>query len=360
MKRKLLYIGIPLALLLGWFLYQQFGPTPTLKLGKSTTYITEPLAEDGLPDYAAVIFAKQREGVTPENNGAVPFWRAMGPQDYNNMEQSMFQLACDEIGLENLDTGAFLVPAYTDDQIYTDFGYVAPEVPDGEYGYADDMAASDKQPSAITKDSIQALIEYAKERPWTAEQYPPLASWVKRNNQALDLLVEAGKRPEFYSPSPSFLNEPNPALLSLWLTSSQVGRSASRELNLRGMLHLGEGRVELAWQDFFAIMQLGNHIARGDTCVEKLIGIAMRDVAMSCLDDVLNSEQLTEQLARKILSDLQSLPMRVDMAGAIDRGERFMFLDSALRVTCGRFGERVSINSLSFSSRVPSQLERLA
>ena len=69
-------IALALVLLLacgvGWFVFQLFGPSPPIVVSEETTYITEPLADDGLPDYAGYLLAKGREGVTVENNAAVP------------------------------------------------------------------------------------------------------------------------------------------------------------------------------------------------------------------------------------------------------------------------------------------------
>ena len=48
-------------------------------ISKETTYITEPLRKDGYPDYVAAMNQRLSQGVTPENNAAVPFWKAMGP-----------------------------------------------------------------------------------------------------------------------------------------------------------------------------------------------------------------------------------------------------------------------------------------
>ena len=48
-------------------------------ISKETTYITEPLRPDGYPDYVAALNRRQSDGVTPENNAVVPFFRAMGP-----------------------------------------------------------------------------------------------------------------------------------------------------------------------------------------------------------------------------------------------------------------------------------------
>ncbi len=44
-----------------------------------TTRITRPLRKDGYVNYLAALNARAAEGVTPENNAAVLFWQAMGP-----------------------------------------------------------------------------------------------------------------------------------------------------------------------------------------------------------------------------------------------------------------------------------------
>jgi hypothetical protein len=54
-------------------------PRVKVTISKETTYITEPLRPDGYPDYLAALDQRRSEGVTPENNAAVPLMRALGP-----------------------------------------------------------------------------------------------------------------------------------------------------------------------------------------------------------------------------------------------------------------------------------------
>ena len=55
-----------------------------VKLGRETTRISAPLADDGLPNYSLAILEQQRAGATPENNGAVLFWSVVEPSDPND------------------------------------------------------------------------------------------------------------------------------------------------------------------------------------------------------------------------------------------------------------------------------------
>ena len=37
-------------------------------------------------------------------------------------------------------------------------------------------------------------------RPWQADEFPLVAGWLAANEQPLDLVVEASKRPRWYNP----------------------------------------------------------------------------------------------------------------------------------------------------------------
>ena len=50
-----------------------------ITISKQTTYLTRPLRKDGYVNYVAALNRRLRAGVTPENNAAVPFLKAMGP-----------------------------------------------------------------------------------------------------------------------------------------------------------------------------------------------------------------------------------------------------------------------------------------
>ena len=58
---------------------QPAGKQTLIKISKETTYITEPLDDQGYVDYVAALNAKLKEGVTRENNSAVLYLQAMGP-----------------------------------------------------------------------------------------------------------------------------------------------------------------------------------------------------------------------------------------------------------------------------------------
>lgn len=65
-------------------------------ISRETTWITEPLREDGYVDYVAAQDARFREGVTSENNAAVPFLRAMWPCHINEEHRNEY---CMRLGI---------------------------------------------------------------------------------------------------------------------------------------------------------------------------------------------------------------------------------------------------------------------
>ena len=52
-------------------------------ISKATTYITKPLRKDGYVDYVAALNARCSRGVRSDNNMAIPFMKAVGPELLN-------------------------------------------------------------------------------------------------------------------------------------------------------------------------------------------------------------------------------------------------------------------------------------
>ena len=99
-KLNIRWIILGLVLLLvGLFIFQLFGPNRRIIVSKETTFITEPLGEDGLPDYTAYIVKQSSEGVTPENNAAVLTWQALWPGE---LKREHWQLMADALGLQEI------------------------------------------------------------------------------------------------------------------------------------------------------------------------------------------------------------------------------------------------------------------
>jgi hypothetical protein len=348
MRFKLLLIGVILFTVFGLFLLLLFGPNSGGTVSPQTTYITTPLAADGLPSYGQALLDEQRKGITPEDNGAVLFWRAMGPGD---LKPAQFRLLCQELAINPPPAPPYLV-SVSDDAVRQAVveWIIANRTPTPS---SDDAAMVDESDGAVIEavdaelalDSVFdpeiAVDEFMNEisaAPWTAADCPPLAEWVADNEELLDLVVGATAKPQFYSPSPSLLENPDGALIEMLLPALNIQRSAARSLAARATFRMGRGEYDEAWQDCLALWRLGDQVAQGPVLVEQLVAAAIRGVARECTLALLAEDELPPEMSRKVLADLNAVSPGVPMAPSFAKAERYMYLDFVLRTLSGRLG----------------------
>jgi hypothetical protein len=323
------WIGGFFLLLFMLFLFQLVGPSPPIIVSKDTTYVTEPLLDSGLPDYEAYMRAKLREGVTPENNAAVLLMQALGPGD---LAAGDFKAVAAEIGLDKIPSAdAVLQPLYGEANRKRVLKWLPKPKP------ADD--GTEIEPDA------DEIIGAAQSAAWTSQQLPPLAEWVEANKAPIDLLVEASRRPRFYSPSPSLLNNTPEMMLAMDLPGIQSNREAARVLAARATWHVGENRLEEAWQDNLAIYRLSALFAQGSSLVDQLVAIAIRGMAIHITTVVLSSDHMTKELAQQIQKDLATLPPAKGTANCVDQGERAFGLNAVLFVRSSGLGAIEQLSS---------------
>ena len=355
-KLRVLWILAAFVLLFGvWFCYQLFGPNPAIVVSKETTFITEPLGEDGLPNYEAYLLQQGSEGVTPENNAAVLIWQAMWPGE---LEQQHWLLICNALGMEKVpSTKEALVAPY--DETVRD--KIAMELAERFTEQASKNAADGSKEDYFSETWQEQLIERAAydlvgeagERPWTSEQIPALAQWVEQNQKPLDMLVEASKRPRYYSPSPNMLDGSKDMLLASPLPSVQMIRGTARALPVRAMWHLGEGRTAEAWQDLLACHRIARLTSENFSLVGQLVALAIDGVTCNVTVPFLHHANLDAEAARQVLADLQGLGPASHCAQTMGQGERLQFLDTVLYITTDDHGPGDLANHLG----IPTELE---
>lgn len=298
---------------------------PTVELSKETTYITAPLASDGLPNYALAILEQQKVGVTAENNGAIEFWEAIGPGDLSKKE---YAIICDELGLKHAVNRTFLTDPLGDENLARVAEWIARQNSKNKPG----------SPANPDPDAAKRLINLLLERPWSDDDLPPLADWLHENKEPLDLLVKATAKPRFYSPSPDTLLNPSVAFFDIRLSHASLARTASRALTLRANHRTANREFAAAWEDCLACWRLGSQIAQGLTSIEQLVGFAIHAHAMNCTLVLLNAENLPLQIADNACWQLGSLPNQLKLEKVYEFAERLAFLDFSLRHTTRRFG----------------------
>jgi len=298
---------------------------PKVELGKETTFITSPLAEDGLPNYALTILNQQQVGVTAENNGAIEFWEALGPGDLSDAE---FALICDEIGVEQSANRVFLIDPLGDENLARVAKWIANQRQAGRI----------KNDAKADLDKAEQLIMLLLERPWSPQDLPLLAEWVNENQKPLDLLVKAAAKPRFYSPWPDILLRPDAPVFDARLSHASSARTAVRALALRANLRSANREFAGAADDCLACWRLGSLIAQGLTAIEQLAAASLHTHAMNCTLVLLQSKELPLHVADQIIHQLDSLPIRLEFEKVYEFAERLAFLDFSLRHITGRFG----------------------
>lgn len=362
--------------LMGMFLLQLFGPNPSIIVSPQTTYLTAPLAADGLPDYAKYLLDEQRVGVTPETNAAIPFLQAMWPAELDPEHQ---QIVCDEIGMEVPEADGLIAPTSMAVQAAGPKGDLIREVVlllmakqgivPREGTLIDSAAAyrewgsqvaldSDAETTGIDGDPFEEqaklLLNQCQERPWTSEQVPPLAKWLQRNEDKFELLHKAALRPEYYCPSPTLLIDPNANLYYSLIGDVTPLRHAVRTLSIRSMYNLGEKQYAAAWNNCRVMHQLAAHFSR-KTLIGQLIQIACHRIADRAVMQLLNEPQLPVATAAQIQDYFLTIPVTQSMVNAIDN-ERFSIITAIVEYS----GQRVASDTFSDSEGIEQYSQGLS
>lgn len=288
--------GIVAALLLAAWLVPLFGPEPRLVVSERTTWITTPLAADGLPDFSAHLLARLGPAPPPEENAAVPLLAALWPMGFVGPD---LDLVCKAIGIP------VAKPARP------------PLVPAGADPLLKDLAD---------------FVADGSSRPWTAEEAPDLRAWADRNDDALDLIAEAAGRPRYFLPSPSLLRSRPEPLMATLLSDLQAVRAATASLACRGMGHAGAGRFADAWRDIHATHRLGRLLAPADrphVVVSALLAANISIEADRCTLELLGLPDLPDDVLAAIRRDLAALPPHANLAAALAT-ERLIGIDSVV------------------------------
>jgi hypothetical protein len=319
MKRTLLSLLILAFCAMAVWVWLEYGPAdegprkPRFTIGKETTYVSGPLDKDGYIDYAAALNKRLSKGVTPENNANVLLWKAFGPHPEGRtaMPSAYFKL----MGIQPPpERGEYFLSLwrYLLERLHLD-------------------------PTGKQVSNIENQLELAGERPWTAKQYPHIAAWLKTNEKPLALVVEATKRPRYFSPLVPSRTEDGPTgLLKVLMPNVQACRDLGLALTARAMLRVSQGRYEEAWQDLLTCHRLGQCVAQGATVVEYLVGLAIDDLASDADLAFLEAAKLNAKQIRDHRRDLEKLPSWPLLADRADLGERFMLLDSVMMLA--RYG----------------------
>jgi hypothetical protein len=325
-KRRAIMVGTLVIFVYG--LFQLFGPNPAIIISEDTTVITSPLRADGLPDYQKYWRDFGNEGVTPENNGAVLFWRAVWPGELGGEDR---QHVCDALGINPMPVEhESLQDPYGSVSRHQVAFWLTEQYQKGLSSDEADALLSDDIQQAIQGVNADNTIGDAMSRPWTSEQLPPLADWVAASEKPFALLDEASQRPKWWSPSPSLLGDNYEGAIQMLLPGVQRLRGVGRAYSIRAMWHAGEGRPQEAWEDLKTSMRFARLCSQGLTLVEQLVGIAVDAIALRQTTTFLHHCNPDAELARQVLADLNALEKPCDVVRSFGKGERLFMADTVI------------------------------
>ena len=301
-------------LLVLWLSWSILGPVTPIKVAEETTYITEPLADDGLPDYAAYLLSLEKPaGLTPEKNGAFPFWHAMGS---SYVDSELRPLLFAELGME-IPPSTGLISVF-DDECYSEFEQYVSEQSDG---------------SLNDKSSSLASLIYARFRShrYGNDIYPFFKTIAEKNKEGIQLLLEAVEADFFYSPSPELLKEYPPVLLENSLCASYTVSKATEALAIDAMVKIVEGDKKSAWKSIQAIYLFSDHMRKKKdaSVVIGVLGLEKyANRALLCLLTDLDDAGLS----REIACFLDNRKVFTSMADAIIEGDTCLTVDFIIRM----------------------------
>jgi hypothetical protein len=306
---------------------------PPFTISKETTYFTEPLDHDGYVDYLAALNNLCSEGVTPENNAAVPLWEAIGPNAIDaDYREQFFKM----LGINPLPgKGDYLISfnAYLER-----IGRNSAE--------ATNSADLDMQRERAEQ------LENALQNPWSEGQYPLVAGWLNANQIPLQKIREAAQRPKYYSPMIS----PGKCLqvMAIRLYLAQHWHTIARILMAHAMHDIQEEEIKDAREDILACHRLARLEGQGPSLPEALV--AIRIDGMACLGDaaLAQSGKLTRSDAIALLRELQEMPPMPKMYEKIDKYERSLHLD--VLVSMAHYGPKAFMILISASPEFVSQV----
>ena len=284
-------------------LWAFFSPSPALVISPATTWITEPLAPDGLPDFFQAFLALEPRGIPAESNAAAAVWELIpsNKSSDNVIDHSPAHLSA-----------ADRLPA------------------------AERLVMPPPPPHDMEAEDARKVLESCTRGAWVAADHPWLASWLDNNAAAIDRLAEGARREGWCPPrclpagqSPTVRFGKQPIMLPLTLPVEDALLSMSSALLARSMLRLGEGDAGGAWHDLDALLRYGDKISDAPgTLIGRAVAMRLFFRASRAVGGLILDGHPDDMLLAEIRRSLRSSLDFPSLAEALDGHERLYALDA--------------------------------
>lgn len=299
-----------------------------ITVSKETTFITEPLGEDGLPDYRRAWLERLRKNKVPASkNGAVDYWQVVGLE---LVDEKYRQAFCDELGmpmpkgdetLESVDSAGV-----SKARAIWYLNRMGVKIDEAGYElyqqqFPDAVDVADSWP--------RDAYEYGSPLSYPADEVIPLTEWLARNSKKLDRIVAALDKPRWYNPAPSLCVANNSTDLGM---PSFEWRGVFQALALRARISVERGDVDLAIRDLKTIHRLGE-LNSSDLWIDLLSGHAGKRLYAAPVELLLlGHPKVSEDHLRQLqsLRPLRAQPSRLPQS--LEGGERVFALNYTLAI----------------------------
>lgn len=271
---------------------------PFLRVGERTTRVMEPLAEDGMPDFFALVDQRFHERTSAETNAARSLYQVFGP---NAVIEAAREPLARQLGLATAE---------------------AEETPASQGGHLELIIPSRASDAELSEQYQRSLTA-----PWTAEELPLVAAWHERNAGAIDRLADAATKDDFADPLVRFT--PNQRLSYQSRMLAGAPRLASDAMLSRSMRLLAEGRTDDAFVAADRAIDWGRLQGRGLQLIDTVFSAAIDGQVSGTVTRVLaNDVRFPSAVLLEWRNRLRKPPARCDVATQMDVVERFGLIDS--------------------------------
>ncbi len=289
--------------------YNKFDPGE-FNVGNDTTYFVDPVLPDGSIDYRAAINKIYSEGVTPQNNLACELFRFTDPLMFDpSQEPSAIELEYVRL------LGLAKVPERMElSDLFQDVKLKRVDSVEDEWVRKEIQLRSSEE---------SQLVDY----PWRSVDLPDWSDALKKQQSALDTIVEASKRTRYFEPLTSHIPGHPVAISSTYVPLSGITLQAARELKFRAMNSIGDGRIEDAIRDCKTIRRLACLQYQVATPAGKQSSIRLFLIAFKAENELLACQQLTEPQLVDYRDFVEAHRYVFDRSGFVGVFERAMTLD---------------------------------
>ena len=287
------------------------GQTPNkagIRISKRTTYLTEPLDDDGFLDVIGALNQRYAAGVTAESNAAVSIWSIALPE---SLAPELMNGFYERLGIP--------MPA--------DPAYVS-------------LLAASKLENVPAGQNPRVFDQQGRPQgPWDEKGYPELARWVKLNAEPLKKLHLAIQKPRYFVPLHVQADAPAarvPAVSGMILPDIQSLRDFARLLQASAGYRLGQGDVNGAIQNAVDCVRLGTLARQQPTLISNLVGIAIEAIGMQTLNFIVQHGNLSKEQCETLIQQLDNLPESLHCLEVLSESERLMYVDSVTFLASGQ------------------------